>query len=549
MNKKCKIAIVGGGAAGFFTAAAIARNCKNTDITVIHDPKIPFVGVGESLGWFGPLFFNQYLGLNDDAVWLKPSGSTYKYSVALQNWHQEDNKPYFMTFPFNPSYKILYRSIWDSAKDKAYIDHDGEYNLYSMLLHLRAKNLIDKDNFQQYSNEFFWFCKYNTSAISTEGKWASQLYWGHSYHINSTHIRHIVHKLVGEPNGVKVLEQRIKKVQLAENGDIDTLLLDSDEEFKADLYIDCSGFQRLLAKNLPFEFEHCDRFFNNSALVGQHKFKSNDEYHANTLTCAMNYGWRFSIPCDGRSGEGYQYNSRIFDNEEKLVEEYYKKTSNTDVEFRKIKWEPGYHKKAFVKNCITVGLSNGFSDVFDANNFTAAIRHMSKIVDYLKNDNKFSFGWRDEYNEMVRSGSKQIILRIQSAFHLARRNDTEYWRQMKIAARELDTENRLIEAALSQDHRMYPGAVCKTGDPYRLYTNHIFINQALYNQTPLPVERCLLPIDEYTEKLALEFFYYFKNTYELKARHSQPWAKFYESNYSKMSSNKSELTIYQDFMG
>jgi hypothetical protein len=150
---------------------------------------------------------------------------------------------------------------------------------------------------------------------------------------------------------------------------------------------------------------------------------------------------------------------------------------------------------------------------------------------------------------MVRSGSKQIILRIQSAFHLARRNDTEYWRQMKIAARELDTENRLIEAALSQDHRMYPGAVCKTGDPYRLYTNHIFINQALYNQTPLPVERCLLPIDEYTEKLALEFFYYFKNTYELKARHSQSWAQFYKNNYENMSSNKSELTICQDFMG
>ena len=54
--KNLKIAIVGAGAAGYFAAAALKRNCANVDVTVIYDPDTPYIGVGESLVGMVQLF-------------------------------------------------------------------------------------------------------------------------------------------------------------------------------------------------------------------------------------------------------------------------------------------------------------------------------------------------------------------------------------------------------------------------------------------------------------------------------------------------------------
>lgn len=542
-----RIAVVGAGAAGFFAAAAIKKNCANTQVTVIHDPKTPYIGVGESLGWGGPNFFSKYLGLHNDLVWLEKSGSTLKYAVSLQNWHDESGEKYYMTFPFNPSYKVLNKSIWDNAFDIKYIKHDYEYNIYTILLHLRSKGLVDDYTLQQYANEFWWYAKHKTCHINPQAV-GTQKFMGYSYHINAEHIRHVIHDMVGKPAGVEEIAQRVQSVVLKENGYIDHLILENGQTHHADLFIDASGFSRILAKNLPFEFEPCDEYCNNSALVGSHRFKDHSEYTAETLTAGMKYGWRFSIPVNGRSGEGYQFNSNIFDDEQQLVDEYYEKTGNVDVQFRRIKWKPGYYKNAMVNNCITLGISHGFSDVFDANNFSDTIRHIGKLVDYIFDDPGKTFCWRDEYNRMVDLGNQIIVTRIQTAFHLARRNDSIYWQAMKEAERKFNTREKLIDIALDPKMRMYPGS---SRDSNRLYTNHVFINQALYNRIEFPKERCILDISPFEEQQALIFFQYFKDTYNLRAQNSQSIEKFYQSVYPFIDSKEEGQAppSYLDFLG
>lgn len=542
-----RIAVVGAGAAGFFAAAAIKKNCANTQVTVIHDPKTPFIGVGESLGWGGPNFFSKYLGLHNDLVWLKKSGSTLKYSVTLQNWHDESDEKYYMTFPFNPSYKVLNKSIWDPAFDEKYIKHDYEYNIYTILLHLRSKGLIDDYTLQQYANEFWWYAKHKTCHINRQAV-GTQKFMGYSYHINADHIRHVVHDMVGKPAGVEEIAQRVQSVVLKENGYIDHLILENGQTYHADLFIDATGFSRILAKNLPFEFEPCDEYCNNSALVGSHKFKDHSEYTSETLTAGMKYGWRFSIPVNGRSGEGYQFNSNIFDDEQQLVDEYYEKTGKVDVQFRRIKWQPGYYKNAMVNNCVTLGISHGFSDVFDANNFSDTIRHIGKLVDYISDDPGKTFSWRDQFNRMVDLGNQIIVTRIQTAFHLARRNDSIYWQAMKEAERKFHTREKLIDISLDPKMRMYPGS---SPDSNRLYTNHVFINQALYNRIEFPKERCILDISPFEEQQALIFFQYFKDTYNLRAQNSQSIEKFYRSVYPLIDSEEEGQapTRYLDFLG
>lgn len=528
------VAIIGAGATGFFAAAALKRNCPNTEVTVIYDPKTPSVGVGESIGWGAPSFFSKYLGLHNDFAWLRKSGSTLKYSVALQNWHDESGEKYHMTFPFNPSHKVLGKSIWDSAIDQKYLHHDCEYNIYTILLHLRSKGLIDDYYLQQYANEFWWYAKHNTCHVNRANMSNAQRFIGYSYHINADHIRHVIHEMVGKPAGVQEIALKVKSVVLKENGHIDHLLLENDQKFHADLFIDSTGFARTLAKQLPFEFEPCDEYCNNSALVGPHAFKDHNEYTAESLTCGMKYGWRFSVPVYGRSGEGYVFNRNIFDKEEELLDEYYLKTGKTDVTFRRFNWEPGYYKNAMVNNCITLGISRGFSDVFDANNFSDTIRHIGRLVDFIQGDPARTFGWQDRFNRMVDTGTQLIITRIQTAFHLARRNDSVYWETMKEADRKFQTRERLIDLALDPKMRVYPGS----GDGNdRLYTNHVFINQAIYNKIEFPKERCEIDISEFEEQQALIFFKYFKDTYSLRAQNDQTISKFYQEMYPDLNFN------------
>ena len=544
MSNPLKIAIVGAGAAGYFAAAAIRRNCPDTDVTVIYDPKTPSIGVGESIAWNGPEFFHKYLGLNNDFAWLRKSGSTFKHSVALTGFHN-DKKLFHTTAPVNASYRVFNQSVWDGLSRQIMMEKD-EHTIWDVLMHLWAKGLLNVENPQHYASEKFWFVEYNKSPVDLKGNFFTSKFFSHSYHINADSIRHVIHDMVGKPNGVKELPIRLKSVELDADGNIDHLLLDNNEKFHADLYIDASGFARLLMKKLPYEFEHCDEYFNNCSLVGRHTFADHGEHNSHTLHHAMDHGWRFSVPFNNRSGEGYQFNSRIFDRQDQLVDEYYAKTGNTDVDFRLIKWEPGYYKDTFVKNCMAIGISYGFSDVFDANNFSATLRQIAKLVECIKQDHQRDFGWKDNYNKFTRSMSWDIVFRIQTGLHLATRNDTEYWRAMTEAGKKFDTKQKLIDAFFDPQRKMLTFA---RGN-HSVYSQHMFLNQAFYHGIELPKSRYIIDIDQHTERQALLFFNYFKDSYKLRAENSMSVPEFFKAIYPNLDTEKAAAPeLYHDFLG
>lgn len=524
--KPLRIGIIGSGAAGLFMAAALARNCPGVDVTVIYDPNTPGLEVGESVAWHGTDFMHKYLGLENDFSWLKESGSTFKYAVALKQWHDESDDVYYMTSAYNPGQHALTASIWQNPRDTKFFDYQVGHSLYHLALHLHAKGLMDHENcIQQFCNEYWWFAKYNTCVHDRRGNSFTSDF-GYAHHINADKIRFVIHDKVGKPHGVKELPKRVNDISFKENGDIDHLVLEDGSTFHADLFFDCSGFARLLAKRMNFNWVNLDEYWNNAAIVGRHVITDHNEYHANSIMAGMKWGWRFEFPMKGRTGNGYVFNSRIFNDEEVLANELRNNTGNHEIEFKRLSWTPGYHNEAFVNNCILLGISYWFSEVFDANNFSLALGHMMRIINELNDDPDRTFKWKKMYNTYVENLRRALELRITSAIHLARRNDTEYWHLMKEAAKKHDTEQKLIEGALDRNLQLFRPNIDGKG-----INGWVYVNQALYNQTPLPKERLILNVSEHIEQQAIAFFKYFKTSHELKARHSQSLPDFYRDLY------------------
>ena len=83
-NSVDKIMIVGGGSAGWMTAATLIKTFPNKKITLIESPNIPTVGVGEStIG--GIKLWTSYLGI-DDKEFLKHTDGSYKLSIKFTDF-------------------------------------------------------------------------------------------------------------------------------------------------------------------------------------------------------------------------------------------------------------------------------------------------------------------------------------------------------------------------------------------------------------------------------------------------------------------------------
>jgi len=452
-----RIVVVGAGTSGWMVASAIKKNCPGVDVTIVYDSKIPTVGVGETLTFFMPHFMKNVLGLSDEQ-WMPQVKATYKTGVSMPGWTAKDSEyqsGFCLDFPaeFLASNKFNNLAQEKNCADMDQIDHYTKGGIVDLWCSMYQNGLLGDvtgDDLIASTGEGYYFSRDRKSIRDLNGTWLVNPTVGYSYHYNADLVGQSIAELVGKPSGVSVIDSTVVSVE-TDGDNISLLTLKDGSTITADIFVDCSGFHRLLVKKIPFTWEPCDEYYNDSAIVGPLHYDNTDNpahcISSNSTLAGMDNGWRFSIPLTNRSGNGYVFNSRLGHNVDQLADELSSVIGFTPPNgFRHIKWDPGHYKEMMVGNCIAFGLASGFTDPFDANNLSLTTRIVKELVDLLKaNPASSNLDIANLLNFRAKFYYRDIDMRVKSCLRLSPRRDTEYYRLMADVAEKTYLKEQFIE--------------------------------------------------------------------------------------------------------
>jgi tryptophan halogenase len=419
------IIIVGGGFAGWYTAAAFRHNFPDCDVTVIDSEKHGRMGVGETLGFSSPHDFKNLLGITDDQKLMRSSGSIYKYGIKQTDFMQPQS-----VHPMTKLYNTKVKSLTNFYNEFDWTDfcepwnqQPGDVGLLSAWMTINQYN--DK-NFLDFIDEVGEGTHFilNPSAPCKDNQYALRQQEGWSYHIDAEQTVRFLKDLSLTSEHITHVSNTIVDVKLNETG-IDCLLFEDGTEIKGDLYLDCSGFARVLMKRLPdaYWIDQGEEY-NNSAWVCPSAYTDPErEMIGATYTYGDEHGWRFQLNLYHRRGNGYIFNSRMT-NPDLPLQRLLELTEGTRfVDPRLVTWNPGHYDKPWVNNVIGLGISSHFIDPHDAPSFDIHSRSLESLINAAKSP---TVDTAQEYFNRVQSlAVEERELRLMFNFGLSKRSG--YW--------------------------------------------------------------------------------------------------------------------------
>ena len=398
-----KVVIIGGGSAGWMTAAALANDLgKTCQITLIESDAIGTVGVGEAT--IPPIrFFNQRLGI-DEATFVRETHGSFKLGIEFIDWSRKGHA-YFHPF----------------GHYGAEFDHVPFYQHW-MHQHLNG----DTTPIDEYS--MAW-------VASREGKFSHPLAdprnmqsrFDYAYHFDATLYAAYLRKYA-EARGVSRVEGRVvSAAQDAETGYITSVALEHGNQFEADLFIDCSGFFGLLIeKTLETGYEDwsqwlpCDR----AVAVPCEKTSETLPY---TKSTAKTAGWQWRIPLQHRTGNGYVHCSEYIGEDEATAELMSSLDGVALADPRMLRFVTGKRRRFWDKNCVAIGLSAGFMEPLESTSLHLIQYGILRLLALLP-DAGMSPLLAREYNAQTTAEYERIRDFLILHYKATERDDSELWR-------------------------------------------------------------------------------------------------------------------------
>ena len=391
-----RIVIAGGGTAGWMAAAALAKTLgRFADIVLVESDAIGTIGVGEST--IPPIrTFNNVLGI-DEAEFMRETQATFKLGIEFDNWGRIGDR-YFHSFGITGKdhWSAGFQHFWLNGRGRG---HDQPYADYC--LELVAANARK-------------FAHLPGDALN------------YSYQLDSTLYARFLRKLA-ERDGVVRKEGKIASVQMADGGHIRSFTLESGQEIEGDLFVDCTGFRGLLiGGSLGAELEDwthwlpCDR-----AIAIQ--TESVEPAVPFTRVIAHDFGWRWRIPLQHRTGNGAVYCSAWLEDEKALEGLLADIQGEPRTKPNFLRFKAGVRPKQWVGNCIAVGLSGGFMEPLESTSIHLIQRAVLRLIRMLPMA-EVSASDVAEFNDQHMQDMVQIRDFLILHYKATERRDSAFWR-------------------------------------------------------------------------------------------------------------------------
>ena len=425
-----KIIVVGGGTAGWLSAGFISSQLPEVEVTVIHSKEVPIIGVGETTV---PQFRNhlEKMGLHED-VWMRESGSTFKYGVTFDNWRTGSDTRWHGFGDFVTEKGISHSM--DEFGKRVSCAKDDTVLVADYWIEMLKRGIITEEDYYQYASDTYHLVQNKRAHRNLEGHQYSSRVPGYAYNINAFKVGQTIRDRVAIPNGVKTLERHIVEVKRNEREEVIGIVDDGGETHVADLYIDCTGFKRLLIGPVAKWVSYEDRLPCKNAIGGRVNYKGREEEFCvpNLHATAFKHGWSWRVPLRDDIGSGYVYDTR-FTTTEQAVEELSAYWRNLGLEWDHkvtLQFDNGIQDRSAHRNVIACGLSSNFLEPLEATSisFTTLINEL--VVAVLK---KHDCHWNDgEDRVLSRLMSREVKITgdfLWAHYALTERTDTEFWRE------------------------------------------------------------------------------------------------------------------------
>ena len=398
------VLIVGGGTAGWMTAAALAHKLRRTGIriTLVESEAIGTVGVGEATV---PHIrhFNAALGI-DEAAFMAATHATWKLGIEFRNWGRIGDS---YIHPFGASGAdvagVPFHHQWLAAGGRAHAFED-----YSLPVRM---------------------CRLDRFAPPADDPASLASTYGYAYQFDATAYAAFL-RSVAEARGVTRMEGRIVDVGIDARGHVDAVILEDGRRLSADLFVDCSGFRGLLiegALGAGWEsWSHwlpCDRAWAvpcaNAGPIGPY-----------TRATALDAGWAWRIPLTHRVGNGHVFASGFLDEDAARDALLAQLDAAPLAEPRLLRFTAGKRRRQWVGNTVAIGLAAGFLEPLESTSIHLAQIGIERLLDLFPTPD-----WDPldaaEFNRVMDAEYARVRDFIILHYAATERDDTPFWRHVR----------------------------------------------------------------------------------------------------------------------
>ena len=393
-----RVAVVGGGSAGLVAALILKTRFPSFDIDIIRSEKIGIVGVGEGSTEHWTAFMD-FIGIHYFDI-VKECDSTFKSGIMFKDWGDKDFLQ-SISSGFSQTEKKYHYAYAKQIADNA-----------------EPKDLMSSHTWDSSVNT--WFMSNHTSSPVLQ------------FHFN-THKLNDFLTTVSEHKGIRFFDDEISDIQLNDQGEIASIK-GNQGTYEYDFYIDSTGFKRLLIDKLGAKWISYSKYLKMKSAIMFASEMPAGNIPMYTTAQAMDYGWMFSIPTYGRTGNGYIFDSDHIDKDSAHAE--LEKFLKRSVEINKeINFDPGALDTPWIKNCCAVGLSASFVEPLEASSIGTSIQQAFLLSDLIINYNESAI---KKYNKLM-TGVLENIRDFVILHYLTKKSNTDFW----IAARNIELPDSL----------------------------------------------------------------------------------------------------------